>query len=329
MGNNNSNNKVAWNKIILNAFLFSFIFIVGIIIYLFILSKDLPSLDELQKFNPEQVTKIISSDGVVIKKLYTHKRDIVTISKVPKYLRQALDGSATTGTSQPDDGGIDPSQYLSTGQGKDRNYISNVGGRTVTTTKVTRVGASSGDKVTTTVVHVKNNNDVVVEGVRGDAGGKVPSTPKKAKKHAGKRGRTRDKVVGATMVPSIPSWRWDVKKSVYVVGVADICEGLYIIEEVNLTYDNSNGLGTTLKGKKGTLGRKKRCGKKSKIICVAKGSGVNGAINEALNPRQPKSNKDTPKGSEQVGTASETKKVERMEVNVETNKKRVIEDHGK
>ena len=50
----------------------------------------MPSLDELQKFNPEQVTKIVSSDDVVIKKLFTHKRDMIDISSVPLNLRNAL-----------------------------------------------------------------------------------------------------------------------------------------------------------------------------------------------------------------------------------------------
>ena len=54
------------------------------------LAKDLPSLDELQKFNPEQVTKIVSSDGEVIKKLYTHKRDMIDVSGIPINLRNAL-----------------------------------------------------------------------------------------------------------------------------------------------------------------------------------------------------------------------------------------------
>ena len=90
MENTTPDKNITWNKIILNAFLFSIIFIFGIIIYLFILSKDLPSLDELQKFNPEQVTKIISSDGIVIKKLYTHKRDMIQISSIPVNLRNAL-----------------------------------------------------------------------------------------------------------------------------------------------------------------------------------------------------------------------------------------------
>ena len=77
-------------RIIINSIFISFVFLIVIISYLFFLSKDLPSLDELQKFNPEQVTKIISSDDVVIKKLFTHKRDMIDISSVPLNLRNAL-----------------------------------------------------------------------------------------------------------------------------------------------------------------------------------------------------------------------------------------------
>ena len=41
-------------------------------IYIFILSRNLPSIAELQRFNPEQISKIMSSDGKVIKELFIH-----------------------------------------------------------------------------------------------------------------------------------------------------------------------------------------------------------------------------------------------------------------
>ena len=84
------NKNLKWSKIILNCLLV-YIFLVFILsISIYILSEDLPSLDELQKFNPQQVSKIISADGVVINKLYTHKRDMVNISLIPSHLRNAL-----------------------------------------------------------------------------------------------------------------------------------------------------------------------------------------------------------------------------------------------
>ena len=90
MEKNIVNKNASWKKIIINSLVLSFIILFSGIIYLFILSKDLPSLDELQKFNPEQVTKILSSDGQVIKKLYTYKRDMIEVSSIPINLRNAL-----------------------------------------------------------------------------------------------------------------------------------------------------------------------------------------------------------------------------------------------
>ena len=85
-GNNNFQD-ISWGKVFLNTFLFLFAcFLIGLI-YLIFLSKDLPSLEELQKFNPEQVSKIMSSDGEIISELYFHKRDVVKIGKIPKDIR--------------------------------------------------------------------------------------------------------------------------------------------------------------------------------------------------------------------------------------------------
>ena len=86
----NFNKNLTWFKVILNCFIIYFLIFIVSLIYIFYLSKDLPSLDELQKFNPQQVSKIISADGVVVKKLYTHKRDMVNISHIPVHLRNAL-----------------------------------------------------------------------------------------------------------------------------------------------------------------------------------------------------------------------------------------------
>ena len=81
---------ISWKKYFLRTFLLISFTILIVVIYLFNLSKTLPSISELNRYNPEQVSKIISSDNVVIKKLYTHKRDMVDISHIPKHLIHAL-----------------------------------------------------------------------------------------------------------------------------------------------------------------------------------------------------------------------------------------------
>jgi len=88
-GNNNFQD-ISWGKVFLNTFLFLLACFIGGVIYLFILSRDLPSIEELQRFNPEQVSKILSADGKVIKKLFIHKRDVVKISQIPQELWHGL-----------------------------------------------------------------------------------------------------------------------------------------------------------------------------------------------------------------------------------------------
>tara|TARA_Y100001970_G_scaffold31323_1_gene38871 strand:- start:3208 stop:5418 length:2211 start_codon:yes stop_codon:yes gene_type:complete len=88
--NHNIKNKNTWIKPLINT---SLIFIAGgisLMFYLLYLSTNLPSIDELNKYNPEQVSKIISSDDVIIKKLYIRKRDMVDISNIPQHLIDAL-----------------------------------------------------------------------------------------------------------------------------------------------------------------------------------------------------------------------------------------------
>ena len=86
----NQANQNSWIKVLKNTF---FLFIttgILLIFYLLYLSTNLPSIDELNKYNPEQVSKVISSDGQVIKKLYIRKRDMVDISSIPQHLIDAL-----------------------------------------------------------------------------------------------------------------------------------------------------------------------------------------------------------------------------------------------
>ena len=90
MSNNKQSTIFNFGRVFLNTFLFLLACFLVVLIYLIFLSKDLPSLEELQKFNPEQVSKIMSSDGEVLSELYFHKRDVVKIGKIPKNLRNAL-----------------------------------------------------------------------------------------------------------------------------------------------------------------------------------------------------------------------------------------------
>jgi len=68
--------------------LFGLFFIV--IIYLYFLSRDLPSLTQLEHYDPELATKIYSQDGVIIKELFTKKRIYIPLDQIPESMVQAV-----------------------------------------------------------------------------------------------------------------------------------------------------------------------------------------------------------------------------------------------
>jgi len=82
---------IKWGKAFLFTFLFLFISASCLFAYMYHLSKDLPTLDELKNFNPEQISIVIGSDGDVIHKLQAlKKREVVKIGQVPQELINAL-----------------------------------------------------------------------------------------------------------------------------------------------------------------------------------------------------------------------------------------------
>ena len=84
-------NTSHWRKVFLHAFLFLFISTIILLIFMIYLSKDLPSMEELKSFSPEQISKIVSSDNQVIHKLQAlKKREVIKIGEVPNDLISAL-----------------------------------------------------------------------------------------------------------------------------------------------------------------------------------------------------------------------------------------------
>ena len=92
MARGNSDSKlIDWGKVFLHSFLFLFSIAIAILSFMYYLSKDLPSIDELKSFNPEQISKILGSDGELIHKLQAvKKREVIKIGAVPQVLVNAL-----------------------------------------------------------------------------------------------------------------------------------------------------------------------------------------------------------------------------------------------
>ena len=68
----------------------SLAFVVGIFTWLIVLSKDLPSLDELERYDPDLITRIVSADDQVIQELFTTQRTLIKSNEIPPHVKKAL-----------------------------------------------------------------------------------------------------------------------------------------------------------------------------------------------------------------------------------------------
>lgn len=78
-----------WGRVFLRVSLFILICGVAGLIYIRILSRDLPSLEQLENYDPDLVTRIYSNDGVLLKELYTQRRVYVDLDRIPLDLANA------------------------------------------------------------------------------------------------------------------------------------------------------------------------------------------------------------------------------------------------
>ncbi|SUZ53805.1 uncharacterized protein METZ01_LOCUS6659, partial [marine metagenome] len=64
--------------------------IVTLLLIIVFLSRDLPSLEQLENYDPDLVTRIYSSDGQVLNELFVQKRVFVELEKIPGHMRNAI-----------------------------------------------------------------------------------------------------------------------------------------------------------------------------------------------------------------------------------------------
>ena len=60
------------------------------LVLLYFLSKDLPSLEQLENYDPDLVTRIYSSDGKVLNELFVQKRVFIELEKIPIHMQNAI-----------------------------------------------------------------------------------------------------------------------------------------------------------------------------------------------------------------------------------------------
>ena len=86
----NKSNDNMWTIPILRSFWIVLTGSIALLIYIFILSQDLPSIEQLENFDPDLVTRIYSSDGKIIHELFVEKRVFVELDVIPKHMHDAV-----------------------------------------------------------------------------------------------------------------------------------------------------------------------------------------------------------------------------------------------
>jgi len=82
-------NPEEWKSLFLTSLKIVGIGLVIGLILIFIFSRGLPSIEQLENFDPDLVTQIYSRDGVLIDELFQTKRVFVDLDSIPKYMQNA------------------------------------------------------------------------------------------------------------------------------------------------------------------------------------------------------------------------------------------------
>ena len=77
-------------KIIYRCLILIAVGMLGVLSIILILSRDLPSLEQLENYDPDLVTRIYSADGKVLNELFVQKRVFIELDKIPEHMQYAV-----------------------------------------------------------------------------------------------------------------------------------------------------------------------------------------------------------------------------------------------
>ena len=77
-------------KIICRCLILIAVGMLGVLSIILILSRDLPSLEQLENYDPDLVTRIYSADGKVLNELFVQKRVFIELDKIPEHMQYAV-----------------------------------------------------------------------------------------------------------------------------------------------------------------------------------------------------------------------------------------------
>ena len=78
------------NKIFYRCIIVIIIGMLAVFTFVLFLSKNLPSLEQLENYDPDLVTRIYSSDGKVLNELFVQKRVFIEIDRIPEHMQSAV-----------------------------------------------------------------------------------------------------------------------------------------------------------------------------------------------------------------------------------------------
>ena len=77
-------------KIIYRCVLLIIIGMLGVFVFILVLSRNLPSLEQLENYDPDLVTRIYSVDGKVLDELFVQKRVFIELDRIPEHMQYAV-----------------------------------------------------------------------------------------------------------------------------------------------------------------------------------------------------------------------------------------------
>ena len=79
-----------YKLIVIKSLIVTIIGFIAVSLLLILLSRDLPSLEQLENYDPDLVTRIYSSDGKVLNELFVQKRVFIELEKIPVHMQNAI-----------------------------------------------------------------------------------------------------------------------------------------------------------------------------------------------------------------------------------------------
>ncbi len=80
----------SWARVIKHTVYILFTGMVIVFVYILYLHVDLPSIERLENYDPDLVTRIYSADGKLLNELYFEKRVFVELDQIPQQMRDAV-----------------------------------------------------------------------------------------------------------------------------------------------------------------------------------------------------------------------------------------------